>query len=114
MKFRKNPLKIIVRDFMAAGETPLSNNLSEYAAAADPTAATLSHGALKRAESAEVQKFLSSLGSLDSDTQVFELEAYALKFAGAESDASEKNKKFSAMYIKLGFFAGLALGILIL
>ena len=114
VKFRKNPIKIIVADFLADNETPLSKNLSEYADAPDPISAVLSRGVLKKTESAEVQKFLSSLGYLDSDTQVCELQLYKEKFAALSSDASEKSKKYAAMYVKLGFFLGLALGIVVL
>ena len=114
VKFRQNPIKMVVESFMRLGETPLSKNLAEYLTAFDPTLLQLSKGVLKEKESMEVQKFFGSLGSLDSDTQVFELETYQEKFERIAQETAEKRSKYSALYIKLGFFIGLAAGILLL
>ena len=99
---------------MSQNESPFSKNLAEFADAPDPKTVRLTKGVLKQAEIPEVQGFLSSLGSLDSDTQIFELEVYKEKFSAASAAAAEKSDKLSAMYIKLGFFLGLALGIVLL
>ena len=114
VRFRKNPIKAIVQDFMNIGETPLTKNLSEYSSAADPKNPALSRGVLKPAEAGEIKLFLSSLGTLDSETQVFELDAYKEKFSLHARKTADRREKFSSMYVKLGFFAGLAAGILIL
>ena len=114
VKFRKNPLKTIVSDYIKLGETPLNKNLSEYLNAADPKNLSLTKGSLKTAELAEVKNFLSSLGALDSATQVCELEAYKEKFSALALHTAQVRDKHSSMYVKLGFFIGLAAGILVL
>ena len=114
VKFRRNPIKTVIREFMAFGETPLSKNLSEYLAEADPKNLKLSRGSLKQAELAEVKKLLSGLGASDADTQNFELEAEKAKFTPISETAAQHSAKYAASYVKVGFLLGLALGILIL
>lgn len=114
VKFRRNPVKAIIRDFMNLGETPLSKNLSEYLETDDPKDLKLTKGYLKSAETFEIRKFLSALGSVDAETQSFELEAEKERFSGVAAAAALHREKYSSMYIKLGFFAGLALGVLLL
>jgi len=114
VRFRKDPIKSIAAGFVALSETPFNKNLLEYTAGVDPKALTLSRGVLKPHELLKVQAFLSSLGTLDSDTQLFELEAHKARFSSLATLASSKKKANSSMYIKLGFMAGLALGVIIM
>ena len=114
VKFRKDPIKSIMLSFMALGETPLNKNLQEYIDADTPLSLTLTRGILKKHELEEVRQFLISLGTLDSSTQIFELEAYKEKFTHILVATKEKKQVFAPLCIKLGFFAGLALGIIII
>ncbi|MCL2375503.1 MAG: stage III sporulation protein AB [Firmicutes bacterium] len=114
VRFRKNPVKAIAAEFTALGETPFSKNLGEYIKSQNPQEIMLSKGALKKAELPEVQKFFSSLGTLDASTQIFELEAVKDKFAKKSDEVEKRRDRYASMYVKLGFFAGLALGILVL
>jgi len=114
IKFRKDPIKKIMHDFVSFADTPLNKNLQEYIEAAAPENLHLSRGILKKAELAEVKQFLLSLGTLDSTTQIFELEAYKEKFASTKTHFGDKRKTYSSMYVKLGFLAGLAVGIIII
>ena len=114
IKFRKDPIKKVMQDFLDLAETPLSKNLAEYIAAPAPENLSLSRGILKRAELIEIKQFLLSLGTLDSTTQIFELEAYKEKFNSQKEKYAQKQKTFSSMYVKLGFLAGLAVGIIII
>ncbi|MCL2062575.1 MAG: stage III sporulation protein AB [Firmicutes bacterium] len=114
VKFRRNPIKTVMRDFMSLGETPFSKNLTEYLDAQNPNALKLTRGCLKQNEAEEVKKFLAALGGLDADTQVSQLEADKLRFAPLAETAAQHYTKYASTYIKLGFLVGLAAGILIL
>ncbi|MCL2847940.1 MAG: stage III sporulation protein AB [Firmicutes bacterium] len=114
VKFRKDPIKKIMQSFIDLGETPLNKNLLEYIAVDTPNSLSLSRGVLKTGEIEEIKQFLVSIGTLDSQTQIFELEAYKEKFNHILVVANEKKRIFGGMYVKLGFFAGLALGIIVI
>jgi len=114
IKFRKDPIKKIIQNFVNLGDSPLNKNLLEYIEADTPQLLLLSKGILKAGEIEEVKQFLVSLGTLDSVTQICELEAYKEKFSQSVVIANEKKRVFSGMYVKLGFLAGLALGIIII
>jgi len=114
IKFRKNPIKIIAEEYMKMKVSALNTHLTEYVQSPNPTSLQLSRGVLKPNELERVRLFLESLGTLDSETQILELEAHKEKFSLEAKKTLEHQQKFSGMYVKLGFFAGLALGIIIL
>ena len=114
IKFRKNPLKQIVSDFLATNQTPFSKNLTEFNLANSPNELVLSKGVLKKTELEQVRLFLLSLGTLDSETQTLDLELQKEKFASIYEKKAKSKTQYSSMFVKLGFLAGLALGIIIL
>jgi len=114
IKFRKNSVKKICEDFLASNQTPFNKNLSEFASTPIPYNMVLSRGVLKKTELEEVRQFLLSLGTLDSETQSLDLELQREKFSAIADKNAKKRTQFSSMYVKLGFLAGLALGIIIL
>lgn len=114
IKFRKSVTKNILSEFCSADSSLLTNHLNEYINCEDYSGFELSKSILSKEETEEVKKLLLSLGTADSKTQIFELENYKLKFTDMYKTADEKKKKFGGLYIKLGFFAGLTLGVIIL
>ena len=61
-----------------------------------------------------MEDFFCSLGSTDSETQIFQLENHKRRFNEIYSDESEKFKKSGSMGLKLSVLLGIAAGILIL
>jgi len=114
MKFKKTTTKQVLTEFRDRAKTPLNTNLTEYIDCTDFSNLKLSKGGLTISERAEVNKFLLSLGTSDSHTQIFELENFKEKFSQMQNIAQEKRKKYAPMCIKLGFLAGLAIGIIII
>ena len=114
MKFRKTTTKQVVAEFRDNSKTPLNTNLTEYINCTDFSNLKLSKGLLTENERIDVKKFLLSLGTSDSHTQIFELENFKDRFLQMQNTAQEKRKKYASLYIKLGFLAGLALGIIII
>lgn len=114
VKFRKNTTKSILTEFCKECTSPLVGHLTEYLNCTDYSALKLSKSILTNDETEEVRKLLLSLGTSDSTTQLFELENSRLKVSQMLVTAEEKRKKLGGTYIKLGFFAGLTLGIIIL
>ena len=114
MKFRKSTTKKILSEFYERDTSPLKEHLKEYIECDDLSELKLSKNVLTTEESADVKTLLLSLGTADSNTQIFELENRKLQIAEKSKNADDKRKKFGSMYIKLGFFAGLTLGIIIL
>ena len=114
IKFRKNSVKQICSDFLSQKQTPFSKNLSEFASSDIPHNMVLSKGVLKKTELEQVRLFLLSLGTLDSETQTLDLELQKEKFASIYEKKAKSKTQYSSMFVKLGFLAGLALGIIIL
>jgi len=115
VKFRKNSVRQICNNFLAtSSDTPFNKNLLEFSEASNPFEIVLSRGVLKKSELVEVRQFLASIGTLDSETQIMELELAKEKFSTLSKKNNETKHKFSSMYVKLGFLAGLALGIILL
>ncbi|MDR2201796.1 MAG: stage III sporulation protein AB [Clostridiales bacterium] len=115
VKFRKNSTKQIVSEFLNARSTPLRLNLTEYLECGDYSSGlSLTRGLASASEAAEIKKLLLCLGTADSETQIFELENFKERFAVYAAAAADKRKKFAAVYVKLGFFGGLALGIILI
>ena len=114
VKFRKSTTKAILSEFVKTSNSPLNSTLNEYILCGDISKLTISKGVLTKAEAAEIKKFLLSLGTADSVTQIFELENYKVKFIQMKEAAFEKRKKYGGMYVKLGFLLGIAIGIIII
>ncbi len=114
VKFRKSATKTILSEFCKSDGSLLSEHLRTYIECEDFSSFALSKNFLNEEEKREIERLFLSLGTSDSQTQIFELENYKLKISDMLKAADEKKKKFGGLYIKLGFFAGLALGIIIL
>ncbi len=114
VKFRKSTTKTILSEFCGSDGSLLSEHLKTYIDCEDFSSFRLSKSFLSKEEAAEIEKLFLSLGTSDSKTQIFELENYKLKILNMRETANEKKKKLGGLYIKLGFFAGLTLGIIIL
>jgi len=112
MKFKKTTTKQVLAEFQDRGKTPLNININEYIDCNDFSSLKLSKGILTDSERNEVKKFFLSLGTSDSHTQIFELENFRERFSQMQNQAQEKRKKYGSMSIKLGFLAGLAVGII--
>lgn len=59
-------------------------------------------------------RFFSMLGRSDEKTQIENIESYCRRFLQAESESQNEKKRYSPMFRKLGFLAGLAICLLIL
>ena len=114
VKFRKSSTKKILSEFCETNSSSLTLHLEDYIKCDDFSKLKLSKSVLSKEETEEVKKLLLSLGTADSKTQIFELENDKLKFTDMFKTADEKKKRLGGLYIKLGFFAGLTLGIIIL
>lgn len=112
--FRRNAITSIMYSFLSTNKSPLVKNINEYIASFDSGNLVLSQGALKKTELEEVRLFFAALGSLDSFTQINELNLQSIKFNDKKVITQNNYKQHYSMYIKLGFFAGLALGIILL
>ena len=113
VKFRKSSTKKILSDFCETDNSYLKENLKEYINCEDFSTLKLSKNILNNEEIHNVKSLLLSLGTTDGNTQIFELENYKLKISDTYKTAEEKKKKLGGLYIKLGFFAGHTLGIII-
>lgn len=114
VSFKKSTIKKIMNDFLVSNNSAFNNDINEYLSCADKNSLILKKGVLNESECYEMKKFFQSLGQSDAQTQITELENYKKLFGKFYSEAEEKMKKNGGMYIKLGFFAGLALGIILL
>ncbi len=114
VSFRKSSIKKIMSDFINANNSLFNNNLNEYVSCQDISSLKLSRGVVNEIELSDIRKFFVSLGRSDTSTQLTELMNYKSKYSQIFKDADEKRKKFGAMYIKLGFFLGIMLGIVLL
>ena len=74
----------------------------------------LEKGCLKDSELTNVQKFFLSLGGGDSATEHNILASYKEEFGQLKSKYKESHDRLGGAYTKLGFLAGLALGILLI
>lgn len=114
VSFRRNAIANIMNSFLSTNHSPLGKNINEYVASLESGNLVLSQGVLKKTELQEVHLFFSGLGSLDSFTQINELNLQSIKFNDKKVITQNNYKQHYSMYIKLGFFAGLALGIILL
>lgn len=58
--------------------------------------------------------FLKGLGRYDAENQIKELEDFKLKFDELKQQANNENKKYGALYVKLGLMFGIMLAILLI
>jgi len=72
----------------------------------------LCKGYLKNNELAVVQKFFLGLGAGDATTELEALQSHKDNFASIYAKVKASNDRIGAAYTKLGFLAGLAVGIL--
>lgn len=92
----------------------LNKNIIEYLRFTAGGEFVFSAGVLSKREVALVKDFFDRLGILDLNTQINELEARREVFRGLHVSAAARNKNYGKAYIKLGFLAGLLIGILLL
>ncbi len=111
--FRKENLNSILKEFASSDNTELSAHIGAFC---DSPYSELKIRApfLKADERKAVEDFFCSLGSTDSETQIFQLENHKRRFNEIYSDESEKFKKSGSMGLKLSVLLGIAAGILIL
>ncbi|MBR2970567.1 MAG: hypothetical protein IKC48_02080 [Clostridia bacterium] len=91
----------------------LQKNVEEYKAYVSGGELSLSQGVLTKAELAAVKEFFVRLGRYDGETQLAELKQRQNELALCYKEIKDKNDKQGNMYVKLGFLAGLLLGILL-
>ena len=65
-------------------------------------------------ESMFVQNYFSSLGTLDSNTQIKNLEAFKDEIKKIYNEKYQDFKKYYTLFMKLGFVSGLTLFILVI
>ena len=58
--------------------------------------------------------FFKSLGRYDAENQISEINNYMEKFKAFSLSAEKENKKYGALYVKLGLMAGILLAILLI
>lgn len=116
IKFRQESLKNILSNFNQNNSSDLSVNISEYLdfLSGEKKELVLSKNKLTPKELEEVRNFFISLGTSDSDTQLFELDNFKQKFDLIYGEVSGKHKKNGGLYLKLSFLIGLSIGIIII
>lgn len=118
VKFRQAKIKDILSSFQAANQTPISAVITEYLTAMDTNQDLKNFlpakTKLKDNERELVREFFVSLGTSDCQTEIFMLENFNMRFDEIYQMYEARDKKYGSLYIKLGFFVGLALGIILL
>lgn len=92
----------------------LQKNVDEFKAYVRGGELSLSQGVLTKAELAAVKEFFVRLGRYDGETQLADLRQRQNELMLRYKEIKEKNDKQGNMYVKLGFLAGLLLGILLI
>lgn len=113
--YKREPAVDILAGFTS--ESPqLKKHIDEYIAAARTKDGdlALSRGTLSAATLLKVRELFISLGKVDGQAQVGELEMYAASFSDLRDKAKTKSDKFGPLAVKLGFLFGLMVGILFL
>ena len=107
IRFNKNKLKIIIEDYMGNVGIDIKNYLLGYLNGNIEDIHFIS-----RYDNSKIKEFFTGLGSFDSDGEIGYIENYKLYFDSCYSKSVEENKKYGALYSKLGVVAGLVLLIL--
>lgn len=92
----------------------LKKHLTEYTEGLKSGGRTLSRGSLTAGETEAVGRTLFAIGRVDAVTQLNELKAAVSDAEQRCAAAAARQEKYGGLAIKLGFMAGLALGILLL
>lgn len=101
----------------ATFDTPdpnFSAHLREWTEGLKNDSHKLSRGCLSAAEADAVGQTLFSIGRVDAETQLRQLQLAADEAAASHSAAAGKQDKYGNLAVKLGLLAGLAVGILLL
>lgn len=116
VQFRQESLKSVLLQFTENNKSTLNTTIQEFLKHLDDNAVEFKPSKLKLKpdEMAQISDFFCSLGHSDSETQLFELNAYKNRFEEKKAFYAEKHKKFGGLFLKLSFMLGLALGILII
>lgn len=114
VKFRQNTIKSIFKEFSENNKTQLNIHINDFLNCTNYSNLNLTKRIILEKELIEVKNFFLSLGTVDSQTQIFELENYKNIFTEFSAEATKNRKQKASMYVKLGFFAGLALGLIII
>lgn len=105
--FRNEPVPVLLNEFKCTCSKRLSDRIDMYLSGSYNAKGKLSAKALT------VDSFFGELGKTDREGQVSMIKGYRQKFNNYYAEAEKKHKTYSSLYIKLGFLAGLAVGILI-
>ncbi|MBE5730563.1 MAG: hypothetical protein E7350_01250 [Clostridiales bacterium] len=92
----------------------LRKNMEEYKAYVSGGELSLTQGVLTKGELAAVKEFFLRLGRYDGETQLAELKQRQSELTIRYKEIKDKNDIQGNMYVKLGFLAGLLLGILLI
>lgn len=111
IKFKKNSLKIIVKDNLYLFSSPLNNTLSSYFISPNSYVGIY---ALTVQENEFLQSFLNSLGKSDSTGEINNLNFYKSEINKKLDESKENYKKLGTLGTKLGFIAGLLMIIVLL
>lgn len=115
VSFRRDSLLCVVQKSCESCDGLMRTQLNEFAAyLSGGDAPKLSRGSLKADEYDKVCEFFMGLGGSDGDTQLMELSGYRGEFDAMLTRQKERHGKYGGLYIKLGFLAGLAAGIMII
>jgi len=113
IKFSQLKIEGILSDYTSSSGQ-ITKNLAEYREFLLGGELKLSRGMLTKREHRLVFEFFERLGALDLDTQINELENRKSAFVGILEGARDKNKRYGKAFVKLGFFSGLLVGVLLL
>ena len=113
ISFLQQPVDQILKMFECKS-VHLSKNISEYLDFTQGCDFSFSGTVLTKREAEIIKDFFDRLGTLDLNSQLNELSAKRSLFAQFHAAAEKRNNSFGKAYIKLGFLAGLAVGILLI
>ena len=113
VSFRRDNLLSLLKQFGDEEKGELGRQIEAFLAA--PYAPFSPTGTLlTKTDKHLLSAFFASLGQSDAETQIYELHAYQKQFEEKYTAERETFKKSGSMELKLFFFFGLAVGILIL
>lgn len=121
INFAKNNLKEIITNSINSYSSDFKGILNGYLNYLNSDAKILNdeqlfkkNSMLSQDEKQTIFLFFKSLGRYDAQSQIIEIEHFQQKFEQLEKSADAENKKYSALYIKLGLLFGVLIAILLI
>lgn len=107
IRFNKNKLRVVVEDYINIASIDMKNYLLSYINDDIEDIYFIS-----KYDNAKIKEFFIGLGNFDTSGEIGYIENYKLYFNDCYAKSVEENKKYGALYSKLGVIAGLVLLIL--